>query len=243
LKKLIRTHGIGGSGVNEDEDDLFRPIHAEKRKGLSKILLSRPEVMNSVRVIFDQELKSLPLEKQAGFFTFLVKGGLPITEQDLAKISSAFRHSAANTQSNTKELLSSTAIVAKVASKMLMLDLQQTFDDSSVRRREIIVNLFKHSILPIVESNIRNLNITEASMLLRSIQSVTGFQNAAFPNRILRHQIKVNLEKASNMDLYGILDIALDVNLNVSSQGTGLLDEEPCEIIKIMSKDSLFRLP
>lgn len=35
LKKLIRSEGIGGSGINEDEDDLFRPVHSEKRKKIS----------------------------------------------------------------------------------------------------------------------------------------------------------------------------------------------------------------
>lgn len=78
--------------------------------------------MNAIRIIYDQELKSLPLEKLAGFFTFLIKGGLPITEQELGKITNAFRITAANTQSNVKELLSSTAIMAKAAQKMLNQD-------------------------------------------------------------------------------------------------------------------------
>ena len=51
LKKLYRTEAIGN--INEEEDDLFRPIHAENRKVIASIVRSRSEVSNAIRVLFD----------------------------------------------------------------------------------------------------------------------------------------------------------------------------------------------
>lgn len=79
------------------------------------------------------------------------------------------------------------------------------------------------------------MTITEASMILRSVQAVVGFPNTAQPNRLLKNQLSA-LREASNMEIYGLLDLAVDINLNASEQGTGLLDDDALMIVSEMSK-------
>lgn len=44
------------------------------------------------------------------------------------------------------------------------------------------------------------------------------------------------------MDIYGLLDLALDINLNPTEVGTGLLDDDALMIISEMSKSMIFNI-
>jgi hypothetical protein len=175
-------------------------------------------------------LGELPIEKIAGFFAFLVKSGLGMSESELTKICYAFKESAM--RDSSKDLLSSTAIFSKVAAKMVVAARGQEKD------KEILRTVFKSTIEPIIEQHMEHLSIAEASMALRSIQAVSGFSSVTLPNRVMSVQLR-NLPSANHLELAALLDVALDVNLSAKSKGTGLLDQEPCDIIREICKLSL----
>ena len=61
-------------------------------------------------------------------------------------------------------------------------------------------------------------------MILRSINVASRFPNPQLTNKVLACQLDI-LERASNMELYGLLDTAIDVNLDVVSNSSFSLDK------------------
>ncbi len=88
--------------------------------------------------------------------------------------------------------------------------------------------------MPLVDENFDSLSITEASMILRSIHVVQRFPNPQLTNKVLNCQLDV-VQRASNMELFSLLDIALEVNLNVAG-GTNDLDQFQLSIIQTLCK-------
>lgn len=219
LKKLLAMEGLKDSS----DDDLFRPVHAKTRQKIAQVIGSRKEVMNAVRIIQDTQLDDLPIEKIVGYFSFRVKSGLAITDAEVAKVAQAFK--AAAMRETSKDLLSSTAIFAKVAAKLVIHD--------SPDRREALQGVFKSTVEPIMEQYMDDMSFAEASMTLKSLVAVTGFKSLALPNRVMKAQLK-NLPQASHQELASIMDVALELNLSSKGKGSGLMDEEPSEIIRAL---------
>ena len=165
---------------DSSDDDLFRPVHAKTRQKIAQVISSRKEVMNTLRIIQDTQLDELPIEKIVGYFSFRVKSGLAISDAEVAKVASAFK--AAAMRETSKDLLSSTAIFAKVASKLVIHDRPD--------RREALQSVFKSTIEPIMEQYMEDMSFAEASMTLKSFVAVSGFKSLALPNRVMKAQLK-----------------------------------------------------
>lgn len=122
----------------------------------------------------------MPIEKIVGYFSFRVKSGLAISDTEVTKVAAAFKTAAM--RETSKDLLSSTAIFAKVASKLVIHDKPD--------RRESLSAVFKSTIEPIMEQYMDDMSFAEASMTLKSFVAVTGFKSLALPNRVMRAQLK-----------------------------------------------------
>lgn len=57
------------------------------------------------------------------------------------------------------------------------------------------------------------MKISYINMTLKSYKHIVGFTNNAVPNKLIKAHLN-ELEKASNMELYGILDLVLFINFN-----------------------------
>lgn len=71
-------------------------------------------------------LGKLPIEKVAGFFSFLVKSNTPMTLTDLSKLCNAFRTVAVSTEkvgtkAGIENLLMSIAIFSNISSKLTQM--------------------------------------------------------------------------------------------------------------------------
>lgn len=97
--------------------------------------------------------------------------------------------------------------------------------------------MFKQTIIPLVEQKQGLLNLTETNMILNGILKITGFPNPTFPNKLLKNQMSY-LRYATNIELYGLLDLALEANLDSSNK----LDETSILVINSILEEVCYRL-
>ena len=82
LKKIYRTLGI----PTEDEDDIFRVVHRQKRQKIQHMVQARKEVSYAVKTIFTN-IDKLRADKLSQFFSFLVRSGFQeFSEKDIRVI-------------------------------------------------------------------------------------------------------------------------------------------------------------
>ena len=108
-KKLYKNEGI-----HLEEDDIFRTIHTDVRHKVKSILNHMPEVRGALSKIFPA-LHDLTHDKICSFYTFIVKGGIDIGENELKQIARAFKKSLIQLYSNSpRDLLVSVGIFLRL---------------------------------------------------------------------------------------------------------------------------------
>lgn len=73
MKRILRNEGL-----NEDQDDIFRPTNAIYRKKLKEVLHGREEVAFALNHIIDNHLDRLYADKIGSLFSFIVKTEYPL---------------------------------------------------------------------------------------------------------------------------------------------------------------------
>ncbi len=74
---------------------------------------------------------------------------------------------------------------------------------------------------PTVKEYYHEFNLDEGGMILRSMHGVMGHSiSPEVANKVIKHFL-VKVTEASNMQLYGLFDTALIVNLDQSLEGSG----------------------
>ncbi len=100
------------------------------------------------------------------------------------------------------------AIFTKAAAKHVLFN-------GNDKVNNYLATFTRQTILPMVDENYDSMSITDASMIIRAVHVVQKFPNPQLANKILNCQVDV-LDRASNMELFGLIDIALEVNLNAT---------------------------
>lgn len=68
-----------------------------------------------------------------------------------------------------------------------------------------------------LEMYYKRMPLADINMTLSGINQVVGFASATFPNTIIAHHLE-RIEMASNMELYGLFDLSLDLSLKEMQQ-------------------------
>ena len=170
------------------------------------------------------EIDKLRIDKVTQFFSVLVRSGYQeLTDRDIKVICEQFKKGLVPNHPN---LMTNIAIFTKTAVKQIIFN-------GNDKCKDYLATFTRQTIVPQVNESFDSLSISEASMILRSINVILRFPDPQLTNKILNCQVDV-LNRASNMELYSLLDIALEVNLSVP--GDAKLDQFKISIIQALGK-------
>jgi len=113
------------------------------------------------------------------------------------------------------------AIFTQTCFKHIIFNLKGDKDAS--RKQEILANVARSTIVPLINDNFDILTVTEASMIMRGLLLMMNKSNQQMFNKVLDFQLQ-KLNTASNIELFGLLDIAMELNMNVQNNNNQPLE-------------------
>lgn len=91
LLNQCMKRALKNEGLNEENDDIFRPLNAKHRQKLIDLVSQREEILYAVNTVVDHHLDRLYADKLGSLFSFVVKTQVPITTEQIQRIFRQFK--------------------------------------------------------------------------------------------------------------------------------------------------------